>query len=90
MRLNDNFAIRKIGGEYIMVAHVEDSLDYTRAIGLNETTVYLLESLTGQAFEVRDMARLLVDKYEVTEEEALADAEVLARKLVELGIAQDK
>lgn len=73
-----------------MVAHVEDSLDYTRAIGLNETTVYLLESLTGQAFEVRDMARLLVDKYEVTEEEALADAEVLARKLVELGIAQDK
>lgn len=90
MRLNDNFAIRKIGGEYIMVAHVEDSLDYTRAIGLNETTVYLLESLTGQAFEVGDMARLLVDKYEVTEEEALADAEVLVRKLVELGIAQDK
>lgn len=87
MRLNDNFAIRKIADEYIMVAHVENSLDYTRAIGLNETTVYLLESLSDREFDVEDMARLLVEKYEVSYEQALADAEILAQKLIELGIS---
>ncbi|MDO4706985.1 MAG: PqqD family protein [Porphyromonadaceae bacterium] len=87
MRLNDNFAIRKIADEYIMVAHVENSLDYTRAIGLNETTVYLLESLSDREFDVEDMARLLVEKYEVNYEQALADAEILAQKLIELGIS---
>lgn len=87
MRLNDNFAIRKIADEYIMVAHVEQSLDYTRAIGLNETTVYLLEALSGRDFTVEDMAALLEEKYEVSHEQALADAETLARKLIELGIS---
>lgn len=88
MRLNDNFAIRRIADEYIMVAHVENNLDYTKAIGLNETTVYLLESLVGQEFSEEDMAVLLTEKYEVTHEQALTDAQNLMCKLLELGIAK--
>lgn len=88
MRLNNNFAIRKIADEYIMVAHVENNLDYTKAIGLNETTVYLLESLEGKEFDEADMVELLTARYEVSSEQALADAQILVEKLKELGIAQ--
>ncbi|KGO01107.1 PqqD family protein [Porphyromonas sp. COT-290 OH3588] len=88
MRVKDNLSLRKIADEYIMIADVGDHLDYTKAIGLNETAVYLIESVQGKEFDAELWAKLLTERYEVSHEEALADVAKLIDKLREVGILE--
>ncbi|MBQ8307445.1 MAG: PqqD family protein, partial [Alistipes sp.] len=56
-------------------------VDMTRVISLNETSLYLWESLQGREFEVEDVVRLLTDRYEVDPQTAQRDAEAWVEKL---------
>lgn len=86
MRLKDRLSIRKIADEYIMITDSGASLDYTKAISLNETAVYLIESVRGKEFDAEEWAQLLSDKYEVDWEQALEDSNTLIKILDAAGI----
>ncbi|MDO4691643.1 MAG: PqqD family protein [Porphyromonadaceae bacterium] len=88
MRIKDNLSLRKIADEYIMIADTGDHLDYTKAIGLNETAAYLIESVQGKEFDLEFWIKLLTDRYEVSHDEAQADATKLIEKLIEVGIVE--
>ena len=58
-------------------------------MSLNPTAAYLWESVEGKDFTVEDLTILLTDKYEVSEEQAAADAAALAAKWIEAGIVSE-
>lgn len=86
MKIKDSLSLRKIADEYIMIADNGDALDYTTAIALNETAVFLIQESEGKEFTKESWAQLLVDNYEVEYNQALSDVESLIDTLYEIGI----
>ncbi len=86
MKIKDTLSLRKIADEYIMIADNGDALDYTTAIALNDTAVFLIQATEGQEFTAASWTQLLVDNYEVEYEQAYKDVESLIDSLYEIGI----
>ncbi|MCH5224114.1 MAG: PqqD family protein [Muribaculaceae bacterium] len=74
MRIKDNFKVRKIAGENLIVNQGATHSDLTKIISLNETAVYLWNELFGKDFTIDDAANLLVEKFGIDKEIALKDA----------------
>ena len=88
MKLKENFTIRKVGDEYMMVSESGSSLDYTRATSLNNTAAYLIEKAQQKQFTKEDWIELLMDKYDVEKERAEADVQNLIDKLIKEGLVE--
>ena len=86
MRIKDHISLRKIADEYIMIAVSGDSLDYTQEVSLNDSADYIIESVRERDFTLEDWVELLTDRYEVSQEQARADVELLSQMLKEAGI----
>lgn len=88
MRLKENFTIRKVGDEYMMVSESGSSLDYTRVISLNSTAAYLIEEAQQKQFTKEEWVGLLTEKYDVEKERAEADVQNLIDKLIKEGLVE--
>ena len=88
MKVVEGFRLREICGEFIIVPESTELVNFNKMIHLNATAAYLWEQVSGlEEFTVEQLAKLLTDKYEVSEEIALKDAEAIAQKWIEIGIA---
>ena len=74
MKINDNFKVRKIAGENLIINQGTTHSDLTKIISLNDTAVYLWNELLGKEFSLDDAADLLVKKFGIDKETALRDA----------------
>lgn len=74
MKIKDNFKVRNIAGENLIINQGSTHSDLTRIISLNDTAVYLWNELTGKDFTLDEAAQLLVDKYGIDKETAKKDA----------------
>lgn len=83
MKLKENFTIRKVGDEYMMVSESGSSLDYTRVISLNSTAAYLIEETKQEDFTKERWVALLTEKYNVEQDRATNDVDTLIKKLIE-------
>ena len=81
MRLKTNFEVKQIGDEFIIVTESDKGWDYTRIVSLNEPAAFLIESSKDKDFSAKDWAELLESRYEVTTDQALADANTFIDKL---------
>lgn len=86
MRIKDTLTLRKIADKYIMITEQGNSVDYTTAIALNDTAVFLIQSTEGKEFTAEDWVTLLVENYEVEQDEARKDVDSLIASLHEIGI----
>ena len=88
MKVVEGFRLREICGEFIIVPESTELVNFNKMIHLNSTAAYLWEQVSGlDEFTVEQLARLLTDKYEVDDATALKDAEAIAAKWKEIGIA---
>ena len=88
MKTVQGFRLREICGEFIIVPESTELVNFNKMIHLNSTAAYLWEQVSGlDEFTVEQLARLLTDKYEVDDATALKDAEAIAAKWKEIGIA---
>ncbi len=85
MRLNDNFIMREIGGEYIVVPTGETARKYNGLISVNETGAFLWEELQEEV-TIEQLVHKVVQKYEVDEETARKDIEVYIEKFQSRGL----
>lgn len=83
MKLKEDFTIRKVGDEYMMISESGSSLDYTRVISLNSTAAYLIEQTKQEDFTKEKLVTLLIEKYDVDHERAANDVDILIKKLIE-------
>lgn len=88
MQLKENFSIRKVGDDYMMVSETGSSLDYTKVVTLNGTAAYLIEETKQDQFTRESWVALLTDKYDVDRETAEKDVQLLIDKLIKEGLAE--
>ena len=77
MKAKNGFNLRTVCGENILVAEGEENIDFSNIISMNECSAYLWNSIQGKDFEVKDLVDLLIEMYEVDEETATRDAQLL-------------
>lgn len=89
MKIKEGFKMRKLGREHIVVAEGCGLVNFNRMVSFNDTAAYLWEALTGREFAVEDIRQLILDRYEVDEQTAEADAAKLAREWAEAGLVEE-
>lgn len=89
MRIKDNFKVRQIAGENLIVEQGKSQADMTKVISLNSTALLLWNSLSGRNFTIDAAAKVLTDRYGITQEQATADVTRWADTLRQCGIVED-
>ena len=89
MKIIEGFVLRPLGEEFIVIGEGIAQINFNKMVSLNSTAAYLWENVEGKDFTVEDLTKLLTDQYEVSEEQAAADAAALAAKWIEAGIVSE-
>lgn len=85
MHIKQEYDLREIAGEHIVVIQGQLDADMTRVIALNESGAWLWEELSGKDFSPQQAAELLCSRYEVEVDTALSDAEKWIETLEKCG-----
>ena len=88
MKISEKFKVREMAGEHVIIMPGRVGADMTRILALNNSSLYLWETLRGRDFTTEEAAGLLTEHYEVDEATALRDAQAWAGKLAECGVLE--
>lgn len=88
MKIKEGFILRQICGEYVVVGEGLAQVNFNKMLSLNESAAYLWQEVSGKAFTREDLVKLLLDKYDVSEERAAADVDKLMAIWLEQGVAE--
>lgn len=86
MKIKKGFTLRTVGTEYIVTGTSLDHIDFNKLISLNPSAVYLWTEIEGKDFDTQYLADLLVLKYKIPAEQALADAGDIIKSWLEVGV----
>ena len=81
MKIKENYKIRQIAGENLVISQGRGVADMTKVISLNQSAVKLWEAVAGREFSEDDAAEVLVSLYGIEKERALTDAKAWIEKL---------
>ena len=88
MKIKEGFTLRSICGQYVVVGEGLAQVNFNKMLTLNESAAYLWQAVTGKEFTPEDLTRLLLERYEVTEERAAADVETLLKVWTAEGVVE--
>ena len=89
MKIKDGFEMQSVCGEYIIVPAGSENVDYSKIISLNETAAYLWENVvTKESFTIDNMVELLLAEYEVEENVAREDCEMIVECWKEMELVE--
>ena len=89
MKLKQNYKVRKIAGESVIVRMGTQNVKMTTIISLNPTSEWLWEQLQGVEFDAQKVADLLTAEYEVEATVALADANAWIESLRKAELVEE-
>ncbi|MBR4134441.1 MAG: PqqD family protein [Bacteroidales bacterium] len=89
MKIVEGFRLRPLGKEFIVTPESVAQINFNKMISLNSSAAYLWKSVEGKEFTAETLRDLLLERYDVSEEIAMRDAENIARTWVEAGIAEE-
>jgi hypothetical protein len=81
MKIKEQYKIRKIGTDEVLVSGVATGLNYSRIIVLNPAAAFLLRETEHNSFTPGQWANLLVSRYGIDPVQALQDVEKMIDKL---------
>ena len=88
MRIKQEYKVREIAGESVVIMQGRQGADFTQIIILNDSALMLWEALQGKDFEASDAATVLMQNYEVEADVALRDAKAWIERLQECGLIE--
>ena len=88
MKISEKFKVREMAGEHVIIMPGRVGADMTRILALNDSSLYLWETLRGRDFTTEEAAGLLTERYEVDEATALRDSQAWTGKLAECGVLE--
>lgn len=88
MRIKQEYKVRDIAGENVVILQGSYGADLTRIITLNESALLMWNTLAGREFTAEDAAEVLQQNYEVEAAVALRDAQVWVDKLKECKLLE--
>lgn len=86
MKIKEGFQLREVCGEYVIVAYGMKNIDFSKVINLNESAADMWKAVVGKEFTVEDLKNALLANYDVSEEQASADAQRVATEWKEIGL----
>lgn len=89
MRVKKGFKLHNICGENVIIAEGIENIDFTNIISMNETSAYLWGKIEDKnSFEAEELAKMLLEKYDVDYETAYADVSNLIKSWSEAEIIE--
>ena len=89
MKIKSGFVVRKIANQYMAVPVGARAKELHGMIGLNETAAFLWELLKEERTE-EELAALVFEEYEISEEEALHVVRRFGALLEKEGVLEDE
>ncbi|MEG0789428.1 MAG: PqqD family protein [Alistipes sp.] len=86
MKIKEEFKVREIAGEHVVIMQGRYGVDMTKVIALNDSSLYLWNELQGREFDTIDVVDLLLQHYHIGAEIAEHDAEAWVAKLNECNL----
>lgn len=87
MKIKENFVLRNIADEYIVMPTGSNIARFDGAVALNEVSAFIFEKLQNPVSK-EDLVTALLDEYEVDAETAARDVDNLISKFEEMGIIE--
>ena len=84
MKQHPEFILREVAGSFVLVPVGESTRDFPGMVTMNPTSVYLWELLATQQ-TAETLVQALLDRYDVTEDQAKADVEKFLHTLTLVG-----
>ena len=87
--MKSGFVMREVAGQYVVIAIGEASKTFHGMIKLNSTGKDIWEGLES-GFEEQQIVDLLMDKYQVSQEQVREDVQEFLKQMKEVGILADE
>lgn len=88
MRIDNNYKLRQIAGENLVVMAGKEGMDMTRVISLSSSAAWLWKQLEEKDFTESDAVELLLEEYDVERERAISDVKNWVVALIQNKIAK--
>lgn len=88
MKRNENFIIKEMAGNWILVPFGKYALDFNGVINLNETAKFLWEN-SAEEIDAEKLKTALIKEYSVDEETAEKAVNLFIEQLKEAGCIDD-
>lgn len=75
MRFNSKVCVKEIVGENAFFLQGSKAGDVTKVIGINDSSLFLWNHLKNKDFTIEDIVVLLCDRFSVSRDVALKDAQ---------------
>lgn len=89
MKIKTGFELRQVGDQRIIVAKGIENINFGKIIAMNASSAYLWQQVEGKDFTPQMLADLLVEKYDIDSNLALADSQALAESWLKAGIVAE-
>lgn len=89
MHIKKGFELHEICGESVIIAEGEENIDFNNVIQMNASSALLWKKVKDEEFVPADLARLLLNNYEVDPNTAFRDAQEIAGEWKSAGIVED-
>lgn len=88
MKIKENYKVREVAGENLVIGQGASHSDMTKIISLNSTAVFLWEQLSGKEFTLEEAASLLVGKFGIDTAQALSDVKAWTDQMKGEGVME--
>ena len=82
MKIIEGLERREVCGESILVPIGEKSVDFSKLISLNETSLFLWKRMEGGEFTSAELVKALLAEYEIDEATASKDVDAFIEQLL--------
>ena len=88
MKIKQQYQVRSIVGENVVILQGRYGADMTRIITLNDSALLLWNEAAGRDFSVADLVAILQEHYDVDTATAQRDSELWVAKMKECGLIE--
>lgn len=90
MKVKKGFELQNVCGDHLLVPAGIENVDFSKIISMNPTVAYLWENIAEmESFTVDTLVDLLLQEYEVSEEIAREDCNLIIERWIETGIIEE-
>lgn len=89
MKIRDNFILREIAGEHILIPVGEAALRVHGMVTLSESALLLYEKLQQRECDEEDLVNALLAEYDVEKDVASADVKAFLNQMRQVGILSE-
>lgn len=86
MRIKENFSLRDVCGEKVIIAEGVENIDFSKIISLNDTAAFLWTKALGHDFTHEELAGELQKEYDVEPQTALEDVKNIVNQWKKEGM----